>query len=271
MRRVPAADLPEHDDADQRAEREPGDAGLAERHDDEGGEQRPDRLAEIAADLEDRLRQAEAAAGGEPRDARGFRMEDRRAEADQHAPSTSIDVAVRIGEQDQPDQRRRHADRQRIGQRPLVGVHADDRLQQRRRHLEGHGEQADLPEVEVEVVLQHRIERGQQRLHHVVDEVAEADGEDDRRRRFPRRSRGVSCMLVSVNACSGRMLGSIRVDGAIRLTDRQVDDAVLLSFGARTGRSGAPYEAAIRTRQHALILLSAATIRGGGRRGGSWL
>ena len=69
-------------------------------------------------------------------------------------------------------------DGQRVGLRPLVGVEADDRLQQRRGELIGERDEADLPEVELEARLQHRIDRRQQRLQHVVQQVADADGDE---------------------------------------------------------------------------------------------
>jgi hypothetical protein len=44
--------------AEQCHHREPGDAGPAQRHHHEGRQQRPDRAAEVAADLKQRLRRA---------------------------------------------------------------------------------------------------------------------------------------------------------------------------------------------------------------------
>ena len=56
---------------------------------------------------------------------------------------------------------------------------ADHGLQQRRRELIGQRDEADLREVELKRVLQHRIDRGQQRLHHVVQQMADAEGPED--------------------------------------------------------------------------------------------
>lgn len=56
---------------------------LTERQHDEGGKQRTDRLAGIATDLEEGLRETVAAARGKTGNTRRFRVEDRRAEADQ--------------------------------------------------------------------------------------------------------------------------------------------------------------------------------------------
>ena len=77
-------------------------AGLAVRHDDEGGEQRARRSAEIAADLEQRLREAVAAAGRHARHARGFRMKDRRAHADQRGREQDDRIGRRLGHQHRP-------------------------------------------------------------------------------------------------------------------------------------------------------------------------
>ena len=55
---------------------------LAEWHDDEGREQRPQRLAEIAPDLEQALGKAVPPARGRARDARRLRVKDRTADAD---------------------------------------------------------------------------------------------------------------------------------------------------------------------------------------------
>ena len=63
----------------------------------------------------------------------------------------------------------------------MVGVEPDQRLQQRGGELEREGDQADLGEIQRERGLEHRIHRRQQRLHHVVEQVAEADGEQDRK------------------------------------------------------------------------------------------
>ena len=72
----------------------------------------------------------------------------------------------------------------RVRLRPLVGEETDHGLQQRGRHLEREGQEADLAESEPVVGFQDRINRRQQRLHHVVQQMAEADrGEDGERRR----------------------------------------------------------------------------------------
>ena len=58
----------------------------------------------------------------------------------------------------------------------LVGVDADEGLQHGCADLIGQRDRADLHETQVEFALQQRINRDDQRLHHVVEKVREADG-----------------------------------------------------------------------------------------------
>ncbi|MET3819469.1 hypothetical protein ABID76_002113 [Burkholderia ambifaria] len=73
-----------------------------------------------------------------------------------------------------------HPDRQRIGLRPLVRIEPDERLQQRCGDLVGQRDQADLRERQRELALEHRIDREDQRLDHVVEHVREADRAEHR-------------------------------------------------------------------------------------------
>jgi hypothetical protein len=59
-----------------------------------------------------------------------------------------------------------------------IGVQADQRLQDRRGHLVHQRDDADLAEAQAEIRLQIRIDGRQQRLHHVVEQVTEADRQD---------------------------------------------------------------------------------------------
>ena len=76
-------------DAGQQQDRDEGERGerqhrnLPVRHDDKRRHQRPQRLAEIAADLEQALREAVPAARRRPRGARRLGVENRAADADQ--------------------------------------------------------------------------------------------------------------------------------------------------------------------------------------------
>jgi len=121
------------------------------------------------------LREAVAAAGRHPRDARGFGMKDRRAHPDEGRREQDRRIVGREREQQQPAKRGRHADGQRVRHVAAIGVDADQRLEQRCRHLERQRDQADLHEAQLEIALEDRIDRHDQRLHHVVDHVRGAD------------------------------------------------------------------------------------------------
>ncbi len=181
---IPDADAPEHADGDHGDDREPGDARLAVGHYDRRREQGADGRADIAADLEDRLGEAVTAARRQTSDAGRFRMEDRRADPDQPGRDQKHAVCRRDRQQDQAAEARAHPDGQRVGLRPLVGVDADERLQQRCRHLEGESDQPDLSVVEGERVLEDRVDRRQQRLDRVVEEVRDAERDQDREYRW---------------------------------------------------------------------------------------
>ncbi|CAM2158991.1 hypothetical protein PT2222_50047 [Paraburkholderia tropica] len=175
MRLVPAADLREHEHRHQRGHREPRDAALTMRNDDRGGQQRSERRARVAADLEQRLREAVAAARGHARNPRRLRMEHRRAAANQRGGDQQHAEARRDRHQQQAAEREAHADGQRIRHRALVRIDADERLQHRRRDLVRERDQADLRERQREVVLEHRIDGQDQRLDHVVEQVRKTD------------------------------------------------------------------------------------------------
>ena len=98
---------------------------------------------------------------------------------DQRRADQQQRVAAGVRQHDQPDQRAAHAGDQREGLRPAVGIHADDRLQQRGGELERQRDQADLAEVEAVGVLDDGIDGRQQRLHHVVEQMREAERQND--------------------------------------------------------------------------------------------
>ena len=81
-------------------------------------------------------------------------------------------------------QREAHANGERIRPGMAIVEVADERLQQRRGDLIGQRDHPDLPEVEMEGSLQQRINRRDQRLNHVVQEVAEGGREQDRENQF---------------------------------------------------------------------------------------
>jgi len=131
-------------------------------------------------DLEHRLRQSAPGACREMGDARTFGMERRRADADQRRGCKQKRISRRQREPDQADEGEHHAGGQRIRDRPAVGKGADQGLQQRRCRLIGEGNEPDMGKVEIEGRFQVGIDRRQERLHHVVQRVAESDGEEHR-------------------------------------------------------------------------------------------
>ena len=116
-------------------------------------------------------------------------MEHRRAHADQRRGEQDHGIGVGARHQQQADQGEAHADHEGIGLGLLVGVEPDQRLQHRCGALEGERDQADLAEAQRVVLLEDGIERRHQRLHHVVEQVAEAQREDDREGRVVGRGR----------------------------------------------------------------------------------
>ena len=172
---VPCAHARQHHDGQQRGGGEPRDAALPGRKHDERGQQGTHRRPGIAAHLEERLRQPVLSAGSHARHARRFRMEHRRAHADQRHRAQNHGEGGRRCDQNQPDQGEGHAGRQRVRSRPAVGVESHQRLQQRRGELRGERDQADLAEIEVVGLLEQGIDGRDHRLHHVVQQMAKAD------------------------------------------------------------------------------------------------
>ena len=65
-----------------------------------------------------------------------------------------------------------------------VGIAADERLQDRGGHLEDERDETDLGERKTEFGFEQRIDRRNHRLHHVVEQMGDADEQQDRRRSF---------------------------------------------------------------------------------------
>ncbi len=168
-------DPPQDDDRQKGNRGKPRDAWLAERHHDQCSQQRPHRGPEIAADLKHRLCEAEAPARSEPRDPRQLRMKHRRSKPDQGRRDQNDRILLRDAEQQQTEEGKSHADGERERLRLFVGEMSDQWLQQRGGELERQRDQADLGEVERIAFLQDRIDRRNQRLHGVIEEVREAD------------------------------------------------------------------------------------------------
>ncbi len=71
----------------------------------------------------------------------------------------------------------------------FIGVDADERLQERGGDLVGEADEAELGEVEVQRFLQVGVDGDDERLHHVVQKMAEADGCEHDEERFWRSGR----------------------------------------------------------------------------------
>ena len=153
---------------------------LAARQDEEDDKQGSNRGADISADLEDRLRKAMGAAGREAREARGFRVEDRRSHPEQRRPGDDGGIVRRISQGDERRSRDAHADGQGKGQGMTVRVKPDEGLKDRGGELIGERQEADLREAQVEARPEDRIARGEQRLGRVVQKMADARGEENR-------------------------------------------------------------------------------------------
>ena len=152
--------------------------------DDEGRKQRAQRRSGVAAHLEHRLREAMMAARNHADHARGFRVKHRRTDAHQRSTHQKRRIGGHTRQRHQADEREAHANRQRIRPWPAIIEVPDERLQQGRSNLIGQRDHPDLPEVQVEGRLQQRINRRDQRLNHVVQEVAEGCREQNRKNQF---------------------------------------------------------------------------------------
>lgn len=64
-----------------------------------------------------------------------------------------------------------------------VGVEADERLQYRRGHLEYERDDADLDKRQSVLVFDNGVDRRYHRLHHIVEQVGEADCDEYRENR----------------------------------------------------------------------------------------
>jgi len=102
-----------------------------------------------------------------------FKFETEQRSPDQHQP-----IAVRQRQYGQPREREERATGQGERCRALVCIQSDDRLKYRRRDLIGQRDQADLAKAQPQPRLEARIDRRKQRLHHVIEQVAEADRHD---------------------------------------------------------------------------------------------
>ena len=112
-------------------------------------------------------------------DARRFRMKHRRANPDKRHRDENKREIRSDRKQGQADEGRRHAERERERLRMFVGERADDGLKQRSRELVRQSDQPDVAVIKPERVFQDRINRGDQRLQRIVDEMSETQREEN--------------------------------------------------------------------------------------------
>ena len=176
---IPAANAGEQDEADEREQRKVRDVRLGAMGDDEGGEERAEGAAGVAPDLKERLSETVASARGQASHPRRFGVKDRGAEADERGGDQHQREGVRDGEQDDAAESEHHAGGEGERLRVAVGVEADERLQDRGRELERQRDEPDLCEGDVQFILEDRIQRREERLNRVVEQVGAAHGDDN--------------------------------------------------------------------------------------------
>lgn len=125
--------------------------------------------------LEDRLREAAPHAGRHVGDARGFGMEDRGAQADEGDRDQEEAESPGQGQGGEPGQREQHPEGQRIGLGPAIGDRSHDGLEERGGELVREGDETYLGEAQVKAFLDEGIDRRDDGLHGIVEQVREAD------------------------------------------------------------------------------------------------
>ena len=211
---VPMADFRQHDDSRQGGQGEPKDLDPSAGHDDERGQQRTEGGARIAADLKQGLRKTVPSARGHARHPRGFRMKNRRAHSDQGRGHENHGEVARQSQQHQAGERKAHPHGQGIGFRIPVRIEPDQRLQEGSGQLVGQGDQADLGKAEVKGRFQERVDRRQQRLHRVVEQVRKAEREKNRQDRADAAPWGSQTANSLPRPAAAGSLGTLACDKA---------------------------------------------------------
>ncbi len=176
---VPVADAVEDHDAEEGDEGEPFDLVLAAGDDDEGSEEGAEGGAGVASHLEEGLGEAVASTGGHAGDAGGFGVEDGGADANEGDGDEDDGEAGGDGEEAEAGEGEAHADGEGVGEGTAVGVPADEGLEEGGGELVGEGNEADLGEAELEAVLEDGVDGGDEGLHGVVEQVGDAQGDED--------------------------------------------------------------------------------------------
>ena len=122
--------------------------------------------------------------------ARRLRVKNGGSHSDERSRAQNHKVMGRMGEKDESGQGQTHPAGERVRLRPSIGVEANERLQDRRGHLKSERDQTDLDEAEMKARLQQWIDRRDERLNRVVEEMGKADREKDREDKRLRASSG---------------------------------------------------------------------------------
>ena len=160
----------------QRRKRKPTHCVLPVRDDDKRSQQRPNGTAPVAAHLEDGLRQALPAARRHLRHPRSLGVEYRRAATYHRHRQQDDHEARRKSQRQQPQQRETHARRQRVRLRVPVGILPHKRLEDGRRQLKYQRDDTNLREGKAETILQQGVHGGDNRLNHIVQQMAKTHG-----------------------------------------------------------------------------------------------
>jgi len=162
----------------------------------------------------------------------------RRPHADQRGGGKYGSIARGKRDQDEADERGAHAEHERIGRGVAVGDIADPGLEHRSGELEGEGDESDLAEVEREVLLQHGVDRHDQRLDHVVQHVADADSGEHRDHGPLRAAPGSAPSCLDGHALNSRVFpsagqnwGKPRFQGKSSFSPRLAADGRALNCG----------------------------------------
>ena len=83
-------------------------------------------------------------------------------------------------EQEQTHQGEAHANGESVRLRALVGIKPGEWLQDGRSHLEDQRDDANLCKREVELILHNRVDRGDNRLNHIIQEVRNTADDEHR-------------------------------------------------------------------------------------------
>src|SRR6267378_2106817 len=163
----PGADVREQYNPEKSQKRKPRETRLSlGKH--ERGQERTERGARVAANLEKRLRHAVLPAGSHARDAGRLRVEHGGADADEGRGGENCAKARSHCEGQQTNKCNSHSDGQGIRLGTTVRIETDEGLEDGSGQLQSKGDQAHLAEIKVEGVLEKRINGGDQGLNSVI-------------------------------------------------------------------------------------------------------